>query len=430
MAGFTEPHPAGEAPFSAVIEDKHFRTLLRLSHEQALTWDSFLTHPLPQEMSPLQCWNAIMSLGRCLGVELLQDAEGNQLWYRRTSELNTYIDALAAKSTAEGKLMHLINDFMGMGYTDELRREEAAAALALAGLVEDPKQFAQGLDGVADPITPEGKLARNFFVIDCDLEHYRSSSLSGALAQELYARLTKGVDASSFEQPAHRRELSYNEKGAYTAQLLSFANTEHGDDSLILRGSFMGCEIRRYRLFGTLSPLMASLLVRLFYLKHNLPLLALTPVAKARLEWQNATNDEPIYEATMREVESTFRRAPGNITLAQTISAACMTHAVNEIEQGTLASYLTDNKAREALLADKRFNHRQRSILARALRVHNAEFSARYHQSKNAISYATARRDLTELEELGYLAREQRGKGIVFVCGPALAELLNTESNR
>lgn len=430
MAGFTEPPRGSEPSFSAVIEDKHFRTLLRLSHEQALTWDSFLTHPLPREMSPLECWNAIMSLGRCLGVELLQDAEGHQLWYRRTSELNAYIDSLAAKSAADGKLMHLINDFMGLAYTDELRREEAAATLALSGLVEDAAAFAEGMNGTALPITPEGKLARNFFVIDCDLEHYRSSSLSGALAQELYARLTKGVDTTLFEQTAHRHELSYNEKGAYTAQLLSFANTEHSDDSLILRGSFMGCEIRRYRLFGALSPLMASLLVRLFYLKHNLPLLALTPVAKARLAWQNATNDEPIYEATMHEVDSTFRRAPGNITLAQTVSAACMAYAVDAIEQQAKTSYLTDNKAREALLADKRFNHRQRSILARALRVHHAEFSARYHQSKNAISYATARRDLTELEELGYLAREQRGKGVIFICGPALKELLNTEANR
>lgn len=429
MAELREPLAAGGPSFFSVIEDVHFRSLLRLSQEQALTWDAFLSHPLPHGMSPLECWNAVMSLGQCLGVDVMEDADGCRLWYRRTSQLEALIDELAVAAVPDGKLIHQVNDFLGMAYTDGLRRQEAGASLALAGMVEDVDAFVERLDGLADPVTAHGKLGRNYFIIDCDLEHYRNDSLNTTLAGELYGRLTQGVPAQDFERPQDAPSLSAYDARAYLARLLSYSSDPAPDDSVILRGMFVGCEILRYRLFGTLSPCMASLITRLFYLQHDLPLLAIAPFAVQRLAWQRGSAGEAVHQVTPADVEATFRRFPGNITLMQTVCAAGMMRAVAQIESQAGDVSSGDAVAREALLSKREFNHRQRSILARALRVHKAEFSARYHQSKNAISYATARRDLTELEEAGYLTRIHKGKGYVFMAGPALEELVQTSQS-
>jgi hypothetical protein len=51
-----------------------------------------------------------------------------------------------------------------------------------------------------------------------------------------------------------------------------------------------------------------------------------------------------------------------------------------------------------------------------------------YHQTNSGIHYTTARRDLLELHEKGYLVMEQRGKAFVFAPGPRLDELNATSA--
>ena len=70
-------------------------------------------------------------------------------------------------------------------------------------------------------------------------------------------------------------------------------------------------------------------------------------------------------------------------------------------------------------------NYRQRSILSRALVKPETEFRIREHQTANKVVYQTARADLLDLEERGYLRRVIRGKAYVFVPAENLAERLS-----
>jgi len=92
--------------------------------------------------------------------------------------------------------------------------------------------------------------------------------------------------------------------------------------------------------------------------------------------------------------------------------------------EATIESWeLRDAEMRRILHKDPLLNARQRTVLARALRDPDAEFRIRYHQSNHNIHYATARRDLVELHEKGYLTMELRGKTHVFTRGRRLDEL-------
>ena len=77
------------------------------------------------------------------------------------------------------------------------------------------------------------------------------------------------------------------------------------------------------------------------------------------------------------------------------------------------------------LRRDPELNQRQRSILSKALRDPHATFRIGYHRTNHNIAYATARRDLVELEQRGYLISQMRGKAWVFAPSESLAEMLN-----
>lgn len=59
-----------------------------------------------------------------------------------------------------------------------------------------------------------------------------------------------------------------------------------------------------------------------------------------------------------------------------------------------------------------------------ALRHPGATFTIKYHQTNNAIAYATARRDLVELEQKGYLSFEVDGRTMVFKAVSTLDSLI------
>lgn len=65
-------------------------------------------------------------------------------------------------------------------------------------------------------------------------------------------------------------------------------------------------------------------------------------------------------------------------------------------------------------LAADRFNHRQRELLAHALRHPGEVYTIAGHQARQAVVYQTARTDLMGLAELGLLVKSESGRKLVF----------------
>jgi Fic family protein len=69
-------------------------------------------------------------------------------------------------------------------------------------------------------------------------------------------------------------------------------------------------------------------------------------------------------------------------------------------------------------------NHRQRELMAHALRHPRQEYSIESHRQSHNVVYQTARRDLLDLEERGYLRRTKRGQEFIFRAVPDLEQRL------
>jgi Fic family protein len=70
----------------------------------------------------------------------------------------------------------------------------------------------------------------------------------------------------------------------------------------------------------------------------------------------------------------------------------------------------------------EKLNHRQRALLAHALRHPDAVYTIAGHKGLHAIVYQTARTDLISLAEAGLLEQSRRGRGFVFTAPGNLSD--------
>lgn len=98
--------------------------------------------------------------------------------------------------------------------------------------------------------------------------------------------------------------------------------------------------------------------------------------------------------------------------------------ATNQGDYGASALERQDSELRTLLQGDTKINHRQRSILGRALKNPEARFLIAHHQRTHNIAYATARADMLDLERRGWLVSVVEGKAFVYMPVPNLRELV------
>ncbi|MGI9174416.1 MAG: Fic family protein [Rhodothermales bacterium] len=69
-------------------------------------------------------------------------------------------------------------------------------------------------------------------------------------------------------------------------------------------------------------------------------------------------------------------------------------------------------------------NHRQIALLSHALRHAGQAYTVESHQTSHVVAYATARKDLLDLEKKSLLRKEKHSKKFVFYAVPDLADQL------
>ncbi|MBZ0137262.1 MAG: Fic family protein [Planctomycetes bacterium] len=101
------------------------------------------------------------------------------------------------------------------------------------------------------------------------------------------------------------------------------------------------------------------------------------------------------------------------------------------LDQATkkLHAYIQRKSARVQELTERLhglegLNHRQRELIVHALRHPQQEYTIESHRTSHNVVYQTARRDLLDLYEHGYLRKLKRSKEFIFKPDPMLEQKL------
>ncbi|MDY0087553.1 MAG: hypothetical protein RBS78_03245 [Coriobacteriia bacterium] len=399
--------------------------IMRRSRDSYLPLDEFLSMVLPAGMSPLDSWELLAAMNHATGIDLtIPDFEGREYWYLRTHELADLVTELQCECSEESGLSLQLSDSPNRPGLVRSRIEETIAAAQLDGLGITWKQGSELLRLGRTPRDSTERLVANTLSAIDELDALVDEPFSADLFSHLRELLIKGVDSQELPDVEPRMGLLmfeytnhqvHERSEEYLEHISAYANHEtgHPSDHPVLRALLLIDVIRLYRPLRDLNGQVGRLAFRLYCLKHNLPVLGILPISHMKLQWEGLEGsprirwDRPTYHELRRQSGLDF--TPYMTLVAQMASAA-----LHDLKEALRRISERDKMLRDMLQADPLINHRQRSVLGRALRNPDAEFRIAYHKTTHNVVYATARADLLGLVDKGYLQVEKRNRAMVF----------------
>ncbi len=198
-------------------------------------------------------------------------------------------------------------------------------------------------------------------------------------------------------------------------------------DHPVLRALLLPDMFRFYRPLPCLNSQVGRLVFRLYALKAGLPVLGMLPISRAKLAWEDDVLESSIVALRPAEYFEAHRHFGNDLTGYMTLAVQLALTALRDLSQQMEELKRQDEELRSLLQTDPSINHRQRSVLGRALKNPTAEFRIAAHRTTHSVVYATARADLLDLVDRGYLEMVTRGRAFVFVPKPGMRALLERD---
>ncbi|MEN6429983.1 MAG: hypothetical protein ABFC80_03935 [Coriobacteriales bacterium] len=410
--------------------------VLRCMASTYITWDEFLAMRLPEELSPVDTWDLLKLLNRATGIDIpVPDLDGNKYWYVRTHEIEDSIAHIWCSCRTGSDLFNRLTATRNAPVLVRAQIDETIAGAQLDGLEISAADCEDLLQTGRAPRSDNERLVANTLSALDHLEELRDEPFSRELLEHLRDLVIKDVDTSRIVHVAGHRgivKLHYDEAVTrehteeQMAHICDYANHTSGDvhDHVVFRALLLPDLFRLYRLFPDVSSQVGRLAARLYAIKVSVPVLGMLSMSRAKLDWEaNKLSSGLVTYGPEEYLQDRIRQRfdlTGYATLSVQLALVALldlTWKLNQLER-------EDKELRTLLQRDPEINHRQRSILGRALRDPAAEFRIAYHKTTHNVVYATARADLLELVEKGFLEVGKKGRAMVFTPRPGLREFI------
>ena len=224
-----------------------------------------------------------------------------------------------------------------------------------------------------------------------DIGAYVNERFSPELLPGVHDQITEGVDPSTIArgpvryplEPEEYRQLSALHPDRHIEDICAYANHEIGDpdEHPAIRAFVVRGEMRRWLPLPDWNGNVASLLYRLYCLKHQYPVLAYLPLSRALIDWEEGVIGPPHVLTGELPHQYVDENGDEDHTPAVTLVLQLAHHELLALLNYTRLRKQTDERMLAALQNDPSLNHRQRSILSRAIRASRRGFGISYHRS-------------------------------------------------
>jgi len=392
--------------------------------------------PAPQSMSRDAAWELIQLLNRSIGIEIpVPDLDGNDYWYHRTHEIADSIAQIQCLCRADSSLYRRLTATRNTEVLVRSRIDETIAAARLDGLALSVEHYEEMLRTERTPRTDNDRLVYNTLRALDQLEQLRNEPFSYELLMHLQGLVIEGVDIDALVHTERRlgtvlfdyeRDRTAEHAAEQTKYICDYVNHVSGDmhDHAVFRALLLPDLFRLYQPLPNVNSQVGRLVFRLYTIKTRLPVLGLLPLSQTRLDWEDGKLGSTLVSQGPSQYVEGRKHNGVDLTDYATLSVQLALVALLDLSWKLHELERKDAELRDLLQRDPEINHRQRSILGRALRNPQAEFRIAYHKTTHNVVYATARADLLELVEKGYLVAGKKGRAMVFRPREGLREFI------
>lgn len=417
---------------AALAEGGPVRHLLRRSSRSYLTWEQFLASRLPAEMSPVQAWQLLKAVDHAAGIDLpIPDLDGNEYWYLRTQDIADSVGRIQCLCRTDSSLYRQLTTTQNRRVLVHSRIDETLAAAQLDGLEISEEQGHELLQSDRFPRDNTERLVRNTLEALDRLDDLVTEPFSYELLMHLRSLLLEGLSVDTWPVTEARMGLMPSEYSDEAVRdgaerqiryICDYANHLTGDqhDHPVMRALLLPDMFRFYRPLPCMNSQVGRLVFRLYALKAGLPVLGMLPLSRAKLAWEDDVLESPLVTLRPAEYFEAHRHFGTDLTGYMTLAVELALTALQDLDWQIHELERQDEELRSLLQQDPSINHRQRSVLGRALRNPTTEFRIAQHKTTHSVVYATARADLLDLVERGYLEMVTRGRAFVFVPAPGM----------
>lgn len=438
MTRIPEPAPTGPPSpeaLSAVLGtgDPGIAALFDKTNARYLYWDDFKHLPMPEGVRPEDAWRVVKAL-RSLDRKAtpVKDKKGVRYTYALNAEVLRGLHGIDME--AGGRLARdgvaIPPDDQGRYLVSSLM-EEAIASSQIEG-ASTTRRVAKDMlrTGRAPETKPERMILNNYRTITA-LRGSKDEPFTPELIVGLQSMLTEGTlehpeDVGRFRITddiivegerniaLHVPPLASTIPGELK-RLCTFANKSDGAfEHPVIRATILHFWLGYLHPFADGNGRTARAVFYLYMLKHGYRLFEYLSISRVILG-RRAQYERAYLYAEHDDADLTYFLLFSVIAIEKAI-ADLAAYLKTRIEE--------DRTLRARLQGDRSLNHRQRALLSRALEDPSTVFTIESHQRSHGVSYPTARADMLDLADRGYVSKAKLGRAFTFQAAEGLRGML------
>lgn len=433
-----EPPPAAEKRITDKILDfigePDFQEQIKISNDRYLYWDKFKYRPMPKGLKPETAWSYLKLVRRSQRRWLpITDAQGSNFsyWLPDVCQRNLHIiDTKAAGSisvapdglTPTNRAQYLVSSLM----------EEAIASSMIEGASTTRKRARELLRTGRKPQDRAEQMVLNNYTTIRNLKKLSRQKLTPEVLFQLQTSLTRNTleypeDAGRYR--THEDNIVVQDHGvtlhipppaetmpAQVERLCKFANNDcEPFIHPVVKGILLHFWLAFLHPYVDGNGRTARAVFYWYMLSRDYWLFEFLSISQAILKGRSGYDKSYLY-SEIDDLDATYFVHYNLEMIVESLQKLYKFLNRKQREQEKLAAVLSELSG---------LNHRQQSILKRAISDTEATYTIMSHKRSHDIAYATARSDLQNLEERGLLIRDKVGRKAVFRVPPDLSERLS-----
>ena len=444
MVSAPEPAPESqpsERTFRILLQREELPgldALLLKANREYLYWDKFKHLPMPDGLTAEDAW-AVLKLVRSLNRRNspIRDVHGHVFWYSLTDGLQRSLMLIDQQAGGRiGTRVPEITPDVQRTYLLSRLMEEAIASSQIEGAATTRRDAKEMLRTGRKPSTRGERMILNNYRTIQQMRGTLDRDLSLSLLLELQSSLTEGTLSNASESGRFRTEADDDiVVGDFTGKVVHVPPKAHELPAQLKEL----CRFANREEEHFVHPVLKAVLLH-FWLAYLHPFCdGNGRTARALFYWFSLKSGYWLFEYVSISRVIMRRRAQyeraflyseaddADVTYFATFHLNAIKIALDEFWEYVERKTKEDGDLQRQVSLDSGLNYRQRAVLTRAIKDSASRFTIESHRASHDVAYATARADLIDLVERGYLVQVRQGRAYVFAPAPDLRHRLAEE---